>query len=112
MINQGDLAPGARVPERALCERFGVSRTPLREVLKVLAAEGLVELRPNRGARVATLGDEHLTHLFEVIARTRGRRVAVSPAPVSRQTRSPRSRGCITACTRISFAMSCRPISR
>jgi DNA-binding GntR family transcriptional regulator len=68
LINQGDLVPGARVPERALCERFGVSRTPLREALKVLAAEGLVELHPNRGARIATLGDEHLTHLFEVIA--------------------------------------------
>lgn len=68
LINRGDLAPGARVPERALCERFGVSRTPLREALKVLAAEGLVELLPNRGARIATLGDEHLVHLFEVIA--------------------------------------------
>jgi DNA-binding GntR family transcriptional regulator len=68
LINQGELAPGARVPERALCERFGVSRTPLREALKVLAAEGLVELLLNRGARIATLADEHLTHLFEVIA--------------------------------------------
>lgn len=68
LIDEGDLLPGARVPERALCERFGVSRTPLRECLKVLAAEGLVELLPNRGARVATLGDEHLVHLFEVIA--------------------------------------------
>ena len=68
VINKGDLAPGARVPEKALCERFGISRTPLREALKVLAAEGLVELRPNRGARVAMLGDEHLGHLFEVIA--------------------------------------------
>ncbi len=67
MINQGALAPGARVPERALCERFGVSRTPLREALKVLAAEGLVELLPNRGARVATLEDGQLRHLFEVI---------------------------------------------
>jgi DNA-binding GntR family transcriptional regulator len=67
LVNQGDLAPGARVPERSLCERFGVSRTPLREVLKVLAAEGLVELLPNRGARIATLGDDHLFHLFEVI---------------------------------------------
>ena len=45
-----------------------MSRTPLRECLKVLAAEGLVELQPNRGAWVATLGDEHLVHLFEVIA--------------------------------------------
>jgi DNA-binding GntR family transcriptional regulator len=67
LINQGELAPGVRVPERALCERFGVSRTPLREALKVLAAEGLVELLPNRGARIATLADEHLMHLFEVI---------------------------------------------
>jgi DNA-binding GntR family transcriptional regulator len=68
LIDHGDLAPGARVPERALCERFNVSRTPLRECLKVLAAEGLVQLLPNRGARIATLGDEHLVHLFEVIA--------------------------------------------
>lgn len=68
LIDQGDLLPGARVPERELCARFGVSRTPLRECLKVLAAEGLVELLPNRGARIATLGDEHLVHLFEVIA--------------------------------------------
>ena len=68
LIDQGDLLPGARVPERALCERFKVSRTPLRECLKVLAAEGLVELLPHRGARVATLEDDHLVHLFEVIA--------------------------------------------
>ena len=67
LIDHGDLAPGSRVPERALCERFNVSRTPLRECLKVLAAEGLVQLLPNRGARIATLGDEHLVHLFEVI---------------------------------------------
>lgn len=68
LIDQGDLLPGVRVPERELCLRFKVSRTPLRECLKVLAAEGLVDLLPNRGARVATLDDEHLAHLFEVIA--------------------------------------------
>jgi len=68
LINEGDLLPGVRVPERELCARFKVSRTPLRECLKVLAAEGLVELLPNRGARVATLDEEHLVHLFEVIA--------------------------------------------
>ena len=68
LIDRGDLLPGARIPERTLCERFNVSRTPLRECLKVLAAEGLVELQPNRGARVATLDDGHLLHLFEVIA--------------------------------------------
>src|SRR3954452_13325183 len=68
LINEGDLAPGARVPERELCARFGVSRTPLRECLKVLAAEGLVELLPNRGARIATLDGADLVHLFEVMA--------------------------------------------
>lgn len=67
LINQGDLLPGARVPERALCVRFGISRTPLREALKVLAAEGLVKLLPNRGARITSLDSEQLRHLFEVI---------------------------------------------
>jgi DNA-binding GntR family transcriptional regulator len=50
LIVEGELAPGARVPERALCERFAVSRTPLREAFKVLASEGLILLQPNRGA--------------------------------------------------------------
>jgi DNA-binding GntR family transcriptional regulator len=67
LINQGELAPGSRVPERALCQKFAVSRTPLREALKVLAAEDLVQLLPNRGARVASLDDTKLDHLFEVI---------------------------------------------
>jgi DNA-binding GntR family transcriptional regulator len=49
MIERGELASGERIPERELCETFGVSRTPLREALKVLASEGLVELLPNRG---------------------------------------------------------------
>ena len=68
MINEGALAPGIRVPERMLCAKFAISRTPLREALKVLAAEGLVELLPNRGARIATLDDPDIAHLFEVIA--------------------------------------------
>ncbi len=88
LINEGDLLPGARVPERELCARFKVSRTPLRECLKVLAAEGLVDLLPNRGARVATLDEEHLVHLFEVIAtlESEGGRLAchrISPAELA-----------------------------
>jgi DNA-binding GntR family transcriptional regulator len=50
MILRCDLLPGARVPERELCVRFAISRTPLREALKVLASSGLLELRLNRGA--------------------------------------------------------------
>lgn len=66
-IVEGNLADGARVPERLLCEKFGVSRTPLREALKVLAAEGLIDLLPNRGARVRALSGEDLRELFDVM---------------------------------------------
>ncbi|WP_455372560.1 GntR family transcriptional regulator [Limibacillus halophilus] len=53
MVIQDDLKPGERVRERELSELLNVSRTPLREALKILAAEGLLELHPNRGAIVA-----------------------------------------------------------
>ncbi|HWL91975.1 MAG TPA: GntR family transcriptional regulator [Phycisphaerae bacterium] len=67
-IVEDHLAPGIRVPERELCERFNVSRTPLREALKVLAAEGLIELLPNRGARVRQFSEADIRNLFEVIS--------------------------------------------
>jgi DNA-binding GntR family transcriptional regulator len=67
LIVEGELAPGAKVPERALCERFGVSRTPLREALKVLANEGLVDLLPNRGAQVSRLTLAALEEAFPVM---------------------------------------------
>ncbi|MFQ5773002.1 MAG: GntR family transcriptional regulator [Kiloniellaceae bacterium] len=67
MIIEGELAPGTRIPERTLCDRFGVSRTPLREALKVLASEGLLELSPNRGATVARLTIEDLDEMFPVM---------------------------------------------
>ena len=66
-IVEGNLAGGARIPERQLCEMFGISRTPLREALKVLASEGLVDLLPNRGARVRELGARELAELFDVL---------------------------------------------
>jgi DNA-binding GntR family transcriptional regulator len=50
MIVEGRWPPGARFPETEVCEELGVSRTPLREALKVLATEGLIELQTNRGA--------------------------------------------------------------
>ncbi len=72
MITEGQLAPGSRLNERVLCERLGVSRTPLREAFKVLAAERLVELNPNRGAIVATLSADSVEHLFELMAALEG----------------------------------------
>lgn len=67
MIVEGSLAPGEKVPERELCERFGVSRTPMREALKVLAAEGLLVLEPNRGARVRTVTLAELEEAFPLM---------------------------------------------
>ena len=55
LIVHGQLGAGTRLNERLLCVQFGVSRTPLREAIKLLAAEGLVELLPNRGAIVAKI---------------------------------------------------------
>jgi DNA-binding GntR family transcriptional regulator len=66
MLLEGEIPPGVRIPERELCEKLKISRTPLREALKVLAAEGLVQLLPNRGARAARLTDRDLSDLFEV----------------------------------------------
>lgn len=68
LIVHNELAPGDRVDEKQLCERFGVSRTPLREALKVLAAEGLIELIPNRSPRVAPITRENVGELFDVMA--------------------------------------------
>ncbi|QOZ69054.1 GntR family transcriptional regulator [Bradyrhizobium arachidis] len=66
ILLDGEIPPGARIPERELCERLQISRTPLREALKVLAAEGLVQLLPHRGSRAAKLTDKDMRDLFEV----------------------------------------------
>ncbi|MFP4136740.1 MAG: GntR family transcriptional regulator [Halomonas sp.] len=72
LIEQGDLAPGERISEKQLCERFGVSRTPLREALKVLASEGLVELLPNRGSRVVRLTLKMVKDTYDLMAALEG----------------------------------------
>lgn len=67
MIVSGALTPGTKIPEKALCERFSVSRTPLREALKVLATDGLVALETNRGARVTQITRRDLDEAFPVM---------------------------------------------
>lgn len=67
LIIGGELEPGAKVPEAELCARFGVSRTPMREALKLLAAEGLVVLTLNRGASVARITQQEIDELFPII---------------------------------------------
>lgn len=72
-IYSHQLAPGAWVDEQAIAAEFGISRTPLREALKVLASEGLVELRPRRGCYVAQLSEQDLDEIFPVMALLEGR---------------------------------------
>lgn len=68
MVTDGAMPPGAHLNERALCEQLGVSRTPLREALKMLAVEGLLEHLPNRGARVVTLSPSDIVDAFELLS--------------------------------------------
>jgi DNA-binding GntR family transcriptional regulator len=67
MIIEGELPAGERINETALYPRLGVSRTPLREALKALASEGLVELVPNRGAVVRRFTLDDVTDMLEAI---------------------------------------------
>ncbi len=67
-IATGQLAPGSALDELALAAQYGVSRPPVREALIQLAAGGLVEIRPRRGAVVASLGPARLLEMFEVMA--------------------------------------------
>ncbi len=71
-IVRGDLAPGAKLNERVLCADLGVSRTPLREALKYLASERLVELLPNRGAVVAPLDPRRIRETLVVMGALEG----------------------------------------
>jgi DNA-binding GntR family transcriptional regulator len=63
-----DLAPGQWVDEQALAEEYGISRTPLREALKVLAAEGLVTLKPRRGCYVTELSERDVSEIVAILA--------------------------------------------
>jgi DNA-binding GntR family transcriptional regulator len=72
-IYRADLKPGEWIDEQALTESFGISRTPLREALKVLHSEGLVVLKPHRGCFVAELTEQDLDEIFPVMALLEGR---------------------------------------
>src|SRR5271156_3312520 len=67
MLVEGHITPGAKLNERELCEQLRVSRTPLREAIKLLAAEGLVDLLPNRGAVAVKLTESDVVNAFEVL---------------------------------------------
>jgi DNA-binding GntR family transcriptional regulator len=67
MITEGKLAPGQRINEGLVCGQLGVSRTPLREAIKTLVSEGLVEIVPARGAVVAAFSENDLRETLETL---------------------------------------------
>ncbi len=67
LIIQGELGPGVKLNERVLCERLRTSRTPVREAIKYLASEGLVELLPNRGAIVTPITATTVRDMFVLL---------------------------------------------
>jgi DNA-binding GntR family transcriptional regulator len=75
-----ELTPGMWVDEQTLAEQYGISRTPLREALKVLASEGLVELKPRRGCYVTEISRQDLDDIFPLMAMLEGRCAAEAVA--------------------------------
>jgi len=72
LIDSGELAPGTRLNEIELCNTMGVSRTPLREAIRSLATEGLIEIQPNRGAIVSIVSQEDVTEILPIMASLEG----------------------------------------
>lgn len=85
MILQGLIAKGEKIGETHLCQTLGISRTPLREALRLLSSEGLIDLIPNRGAYVAQPSMQDVKELFEVMAILEG---ACARVIAERMTRS------------------------
>ena len=95
-IVTGALRPGEKLDEASLAARFEVSRTPVREALGQLSAMGLVDRRPNRGAIVAVVTQEHLSSMFESMAELEGicaRFSAERMTPGERRALGARARG-------------------
>jgi DNA-binding GntR family transcriptional regulator len=88
LVLSGEFAPGLRLDETALADRFGVSRTPVREAIRLLASTGLIDVKPRRGARVANATSAQLETLFGAMAEieaTCARLAAMSMTPIERR---------------------------
>ena len=87
-VLSGEFAPGLRLDEGMLAERYGVSRTPVREALRQLASTGLIEVKPRRGAMVAKATSAELEKLFGAMAEieaTCSRLAAMGMTPIERR---------------------------
>lgn len=83
LIVRGELEPGQHLVERRLCAQLEVSRTPMREALKLLKQDGLVEIFRNRGARVTPYTADDAVNLFEVLSALEGQAAARAAARIS-----------------------------
>jgi len=87
-ILTGELVPGSKLDEHTLATRYGVSRTPVREALKQLAASGLIDAKPRRGATVTHITSLQLEELFVAMGELEGtcaRLSALSMTPIERR---------------------------
>ena len=85
-IRTGEIPPGTRLRQEVLAEELGISRTPLREAMRLLAADGLVELEPNRGAIVTALRHDDQVAFWEA-------RLALEPAAARLAAECPSATG-------------------
>jgi DNA-binding GntR family transcriptional regulator len=95
-VLSGEFPPGFHLDENALAERFGVSRTPVREAIRLLASTGLIDVKPRRGAHVATATSAQLEQLFGAMAEmeaTCARLAAMSMTPIERRRLQNRHEG-------------------
>ena len=88
MLVEGRITPGAKLNERELAAALHISRTPLREAIKMLAAEGLVDLLPNRGAVAVRLTEADVRHSFELLAELEGLAGELAAARISDEARN------------------------
>ena len=91
-INRGELAPGSFLDQNAISEALGISRTPLRDALLQLEAEGFVSILPRRGVQVRALTLDDARHLYEIIGALEGAALlAVAPTFAAADVRRMRT---------------------
>ena len=84
-IATGEIKPGEHLKESVICSRYRVSRTPVREILKQLEKEGLVEIIPNQGAKIVTLSIEDVADIYDVLIVLEGAAARLAAGKISDQ---------------------------
>jgi DNA-binding GntR family transcriptional regulator len=87
-IMRGEVAPGVSLDETTIAKRFQVSRTPVREAIRLLAASGLVEVRPHRSAVVARPTEDRMVEMFEALRELEGLCAGLSAERMTREERA------------------------